>query len=88
MHGDELNNNTTIVRLLYKPSIPITAPRRDPRSEADRFLRDFESTYGTVHPDFFEGSYTQALDTSKKELKYMMVILQSEEHDDNDAFCR
>ncbi|KAG1472325.1 hypothetical protein G6F56_001605 [Rhizopus delemar] len=77
-----------VVRLLYKPSIATTAPRRDPRSEADRFLRDFESTYGTIHPDFFEGSYTQALNVAKKELKYLVVILESEEHDDNDAFCR
>ncbi|KAI9480516.1 MAG: hypothetical protein EXX96DRAFT_563076 [Benjaminiella poitrasii] len=77
-----------IGRLLYRPAI--TAPRRhDARSEADRFLRDFEFTYGTTHPSFFsEGGYTQALKTAKDELKYMLVILISEEHDDNDAFCR
>ncbi|CEG76060.1 hypothetical protein RMATCC62417_11005 [Rhizopus microsporus] len=74
-------------RLFHKP-ITTNEPRHDPRSEADRFLRNFESTYGTIHPSFFEGSYTQALNTSKKESKYMMVILISEEHDDNDAFCR
>ncbi|KAL7336173.1 UBX domain-containing protein 10 [Mucor circinelloides] len=74
-------------RLLYKPSI--TGPRRDARTEADRFLRDFESTYGTTHPAFFsEGGYTQALKAAKHELKYMLVILCSEEHDDNDTFCR
>ncbi|KAL9540401.1 hypothetical protein MBANPS3_009703 [Mucor bainieri] len=74
-------------RLLYRPSI--AGPRRDARSEADRFLRDFESTYGTTHPAFFsEGGYTQALKAAKRELKYMLVILCSEEHDDNDAFCR
>ncbi|KAK4511466.1 jun-like transcription factor [Mucor velutinosus] len=74
-------------RLLYRPSI--TGPRRDARTEADRFLRDFESTYGTTHPEFFsEGGYTQALKAAKKELKYMLVILCSEEHDDNNAFCR
>lgn len=73
--------------MLYRPSI--TAPRRDARSEADRFLRDFESTYGAVHPKFFsEGGYTQALKAAKIELKYMLVILCSEEHDDNDKFCR
>lgn len=75
------------VRLLHRPTI--AAPRRDPRSEADRFLRDFESTYGTIHPDFFsEGGYTQALNTAKNELKYMLAILSSEEHDDHDKFYR
>lgn len=73
-------------RLLYRPSI--TAPRRDARSEADRFLRDFEHTYGFTHPTFFDGGYTQALTTAKKELKYVLIILCSEEHDDNDKFCR
>ncbi|KAI8970032.1 UBX domain-containing protein [Mycotypha africana] len=76
------------VRLIYRPTI--TPPRRrDPRSEADRFLQNFESTYGTIHPDFFsDGGYMQALKTAKDELKYMMAILCSEEHDDNDTFCR
>jgi FAS-associated factor 2 len=30
---------------------------------------------------FFEGGYTQALDKAKDELKYLIVVLQSEEHD-------
>ncbi|CEP17205.1 hypothetical protein [Parasitella parasitica] len=78
---------TTTARLLYRPSI--SAPRRDARSEADRFLRDFESTYGTTHPVFFsEGGYTQALRAARKEFKYMLVVLCSEEHDDNARFCK
>lgn len=81
------DTHLSVARLLYKPSI--TGPRRDARTEADRFLRDFESTYGTTHPAFFsEGGYTQALKAAKHELKYMLVILCSEEHDDNDTFCR
>lgn len=81
-----INHLFEIARLLYRPSI--TAPRRDARSEADRFLRDFEHTYGFTHPTFFDGGYTQALTTAKKELKYVLIILCSEEHDDNDKFCR
>lgn len=80
------NHTVYAARLLYRPSI--TAPRRDARSEADRFLRDFEHTYGFTHPTFFDGGYTQALTTAKKELKYALIILCSEEHDDNDKFCR
>jgi FAS-associated factor 2 len=74
------------IRLLHRPSI--TPPRRDPRSEADRFLREFESNYGTRHPEFFPGGYSQALAKAKEELKYLLVILQSDEHDDTDKFCR
>ncbi|KAI8972697.1 thioredoxin-like protein [Pilobolus umbonatus] len=73
-------------RLFYRPAI--TYPRRDPFSDADRFLRDFESTYGNTHPHFFEGGYTQALKAAKTQLKYLIVILQSDEHDDTDHFCR
>ncbi|KAI8049802.1 thioredoxin-like protein [Gilbertella persicaria] len=74
-------------RLFYRPSI--TAPRRDPRSEADRFLREFESCFGTHHPPFFhEGGYAKALQVAKDQLKYLLVILTSEEHDHHEAFCR
>src|SRR4051794_11088857 len=67
-HGTK---RTLLARLLYRPSI--AAPRRDPRSEADRFLREFESTYGTTHPTFFsEGGYTQALTAAKNQLKYLL----------------
>ena len=77
----------SLARLLYRPTI--TAPRRDARSEADRFLRDFEHTYGTTHPTFFEGGgYTQAITHAKKNLHYALVILCSQEHDDNDSFCK
>lgn len=81
-----LTNYDKKARLLYRPSI--TAPRRDARSEADRFLRDFESTYGTTHPEFFDGGYTQALTMAKRDLLYLLVFLSSEEHDDHDKFCR
>ncbi|KAG0169788.1 hypothetical protein DFQ28_002643 [Apophysomyces sp. BC1034] len=68
---------------------PITAPQRqDPRTIAARFLRDFEFTYGETHLDFFQGGYSQALETAKKELRFLLVVLQSDEHDDTDEFCR
>lgn len=51
-------------------------------------MRDFESTYGTTHPEFFDGGYTQALTVAKRDLLYLLVFLSSEEHDDNDKFCR
>ncbi|KAJ8329867.1 hypothetical protein BDV3_004045 [Batrachochytrium dendrobatidis] len=53
-----------------------------------RFKEDFESQYGSKHPPFFVGTYTQALNTAKSEIRYALVILQSDEHDDTDKFSR
>ncbi|KAI9034634.1 ubiquitin-related domain-containing protein, partial [Hyaloraphidium curvatum] len=66
-------------------------PRRrtdDPRAAAARFLLDFEQKYGRQHPEFFQGTYNQALDAAKRDLKYFLAVLQSEEHDDTEAFTR
>ncbi|CAG8654469.1 11074_t:CDS:2 [Ambispora leptoticha] len=54
---------------------------QDPRAAAIQFKREFEEKYGTAHPDFFEGSYSQALEHAKRELQFLMVILQTDEHD-------
>ncbi|KAF2860159.1 UBX-domain-containing protein [Piedraia hortae CBS 480.64] len=37
---------------------------------------------------WFEGSYAQAYDRAKQELKFLVVVLLSEEHDDTPAFVR
>ncbi|KAI8807186.1 thioredoxin-like protein [Cladochytrium replicatum] len=60
----------------------------DPRAAAARFLLDFESTYGRIHPHFYQGTYSQALDLAKREIRYFLAILHSEEHDDTEEFCR
>ncbi|RHZ89137.1 hypothetical protein Glove_18g112 [Diversispora epigaea] len=53
-----------------------------------QFIQNFEEKYGTVHPEFFHGSYSQALDTAKRDFRFFMVILESDEHDDNAKFNR
>ncbi|KAI9591464.1 thioredoxin-like protein [Syncephalis fuscata] len=63
-------------------------PRTDPRQCAERFNRVFESCYGTQHPEFRESSYTQALEDGKRDLKFLLIYLHSEEHDNADKFCR
>ncbi|KAJ3102579.1 hypothetical protein HDU97_000448 [Phlyctochytrium planicorne] len=60
----------------------------DPQAAASRFLLDFEHTYGSVHPHFFQGTYSQALDVAKRELRYLLVYLQSPDHDDTPEFNR
>ncbi|KAK9242766.1 hypothetical protein V1506DRAFT_464189 [Lipomyces tetrasporus] len=59
----------------------------NPRDTAARFIRDFEEEVGQsdVLP-FFEGGYTQALDQARRELRFLIVLLQSDEHDDTAKF--
>ena len=60
---------------------------RDPQRDVSKFVQDFESTYGSEHPEFFAGSYSQVLEEAKKELKFLLVYLHSEDHQDADRFC-
>ncbi|KAJ3033770.1 FAS-associated factor 2 [Rhizophlyctis rosea] len=80
----------TLLPIQYRP-LPRTAtpPRsNDPRAAAARFLLNYEQSYGDRHPDFYQGSYSQALEAAKRDLRYLVVVLHSSEHDDTDAFCR
>ncbi|KAK9429609.1 hypothetical protein V1505DRAFT_313270 [Lipomyces doorenjongii] len=59
----------------------------NPRDTAARFIRDFEEEVGKSDVlTFFEGGYTQALDQAKRELRFLIVLLQSDEHDDTTKF--
>lgn len=60
-----------------------------PRDTAARFIRLFEEEYGAeTGLEFFEGGYAQALELAKKELRFLLVVLQSDEHDDTTSFNR
>jgi FAS-associated factor 2 len=60
----------------------------DPRAAASRFLLDFDQKYGRQHPEFYQGTYNQALDAAKREMKCFVAVLQSEEHDETEAWTR
>ncbi|KAI9320646.1 thioredoxin-like protein [Dichotomocladium elegans] len=79
-------------RIISRQSITSTSTpsvsRQDPRTIAARFLHEFESKYGETHVEFFQGGYSQALETARRELRYLLVVIQSNEHDDTEAFCR
>ena len=81
-----------IARLLSRPSITSHTSsqqqRQDPRSVAARFLREFEMKYGESHLEFYQGGYSQALENARRDLRYLMVVLQSDEHDDTEQFSR
>lgn len=61
-----------------------------PRDTAARFIREFEEEHGVTHGrlPFYEGGYAQAFDVAKRELKWLVVVLLSPEHDDTSAFAR
>ncbi|KAL9555494.1 hypothetical protein MBANPS3_002341 [Mucor bainieri] len=72
--------------IMARPAI--TQKKRDPRVLALEFIESFEQKYGSHHVDFFRGGYSQALEKARKDLKFMLVLLHSDDHDDTEAFCR
>ncbi|KND92070.1 UBX domain-containing protein 10 [Tolypocladium ophioglossoides CBS 100239] len=59
-----------------------------PRDTAARFKREFDEEYGPNELPFFEGGLAQAHDLAKKDLKFLLVLLMSPEHDDTSSFVR
>lgn len=76
-------------RLLQRNPNPRRTKYRSPLKPRDavaRLKREFEEEYGPNRIPFFEGGYAQALDKAKSELKFLLVLLLSPEHDDTPAF--
>ncbi|KFY44320.1 hypothetical protein V494_01550 [Pseudogymnoascus sp. VKM F-4513 (FW-928)] len=59
-----------------------------PQDTAARFKREFDEEYGPNSLPFFANGYAQALDMAKKDLKFLMIIIMSPEHDDTSSFIR
>ncbi|KAL2069323.1 hypothetical protein VTL71DRAFT_15661 [Oculimacula yallundae] len=59
-----------------------------PRDSVARLKREFEEEYGSNTLPFYEGGYAQALDLANKELKFLIILLISTEHDDTSSFIR
>lgn len=60
----------------------------NPQDTAARFKREFDEEYGPHSLPFFTNGYAQALDLAKKDLKFLMIIILSPEHDDTASFIR
>lgn len=60
----------------------------DPVTEVASYIRDFESRYGPLHPSFHTGSYDQALQQARRELKFLIVYLHTFEDPEADHFVR
>jgi len=49
----------------------------DPLGDVLKFIQDFNTKYPS-HPVFYQGTYAQALNDAKRELKFLLVYLHSE----------
>lgn len=67
-------------------------PRRhvtDPVGDVMTFIRNFNDKYGAdQHPTFYQGSYSQALNDAKRELRFLLVYLHGNDHQETENFCR
>ncbi|XP_076361702.1 fas-associated factor 2 isoform X1 [Tachypleus tridentatus] len=66
-------------------------PRRyvtDPLGDVLSFIQSYQSKYGPVHPVFYQGTYSQALNDAKRELKFLLIYLHGDDHQDTPYFCR
>uniref|UniRef100_A0A8D1C6R8 FAS-associated factor 2 n=1 Tax=Sus scrofa TaxID=9823 RepID=A0A8D1C6R8_PIG len=60
----------------------------DPVGDIVSFMHSFEEKYGRAHPVFYQGTYSQALNDAKRELRFLLVYLHGDDHQDSDEFCR
>jgi FAS-associated factor 2 len=60
----------------------------NPRDTAARFIRELEEEYGPNELPFHDGGYASAFDLAKKDLKFLLVVLTSPEHDLTAPFIR
>ncbi|BDD57377.1 hypothetical protein MPDQ_005500 [Monascus purpureus] len=59
-----------------------------PKDTAARFIREFEEEYGAHSLPFLENGYNMALEKAHRELKFLLVVLLSPEHDDTGCWVR
>ncbi|KAJ8683205.1 hypothetical protein QAD02_018997 [Eretmocerus hayati] len=80
---------TSILQLIFaifrKNVRPVSI---DPVQDVMNFIRAYEEQYGTSHPVFYQGSYSQALSDAKQELRFLLVYLHKDESPEVDQWCR
>ena len=55
----------------------------DPTENVVSFIRDYDRIYGVEHPNFYVGTYSQALNEAKKDLKFVLAYLHCTEHENS-----
>lgn len=75
--------------LIPRPLVPDAQTNRQRDSQlATQFIQKFAEKYGNVHPEFFRGTLSEALERAKNELRFAMVVLQTDEHYNTVKFNR
>ncbi|KAJ9630142.1 uncharacterized protein PV06_04985 [Exophiala oligosperma] len=69
-------------RLLQQQSRPVRRAL-PPAENARRFIREFSEEYGENSLPFQESGFNLTLDNTKKDLKFLLVVLLSPSHDEN-----
>ncbi|KAJ5291990.1 hypothetical protein N7478_001241 [Penicillium angulare] len=59
-----------------------------PKDTAARFIREFEEEYGSHPIPFLENGYNMALEKAQRDLKFLLVVLLSPEHDDTNEWVQ
>jgi FAS-associated factor 2 len=52
----------------------------DPLANITEFTSYYNEKFGTNHPQFFNGSYSQALELAKQELRFLVVYVHQNEN--------
>jgi FAS-associated factor 2 len=60
----------------------------DPTGNVISFIQEYNETFGDQHPTFYPGTYSQVLNEAKKDLKFLLVYLHCNDHQDTNKFCR
>lgn len=81
-----------IYRLLARLIRPaVSRPSRralPPADNARRFIREFNEEYGSHDLPWAENGFNLSLDTAKRDLKFLLVVLLSPNHDDTSSWVR
>ncbi|KAJ5331572.1 hypothetical protein N7476_001355 [Penicillium atrosanguineum] len=59
-----------------------------PKDTAARFIREFEEEYGSPSVPFLENGYNMALEKAHRDLKFLLVVLISPEHDETSGWVQ
>lgn len=60
----------------------------NPIEDVMNFIKLYEEKYSNTHPVFYQGTYSQALNDAKRELKFLLLYLHNEDGVDTATFCR
>lgn len=59
----------------------------DPLGDVINFIRSYNEKF-PEHPVFYQGTYAQALNDAKRELKFLLIYLHKENNQEATNFCR